>query len=722
MATLATESEMELAAQNWLTYCIAQRGEWAGTTQPQIAGYEDIIVDGQRLGRVFFVEPNGYVVVPVLKELPPVKFYSEEAWLDLDHQQGTVALYRDVLKDRSQRFIEFYGSLAAAQPSEEPQLFGQEHLQQWDQFAVNTRAFVDHLPALTSSPEESVGPLLTTNWHQSGPYNNLCPIGDGGGRCVVGCVATGLAQIMNYHQWPPQGSGGHYYMWNGDQSCGDAPIDTYPMTADFSDPYDWENMADDCADGCTSQENAALAELCFELGVLVDMDYGVCASGSFPQVAINRLPEHFNYKNTLARYNRGSAEDMFNKIRMELNADRPMLYVIYSHAIVCDGYRDGALQEVHMNYGWADNHNKWYVLDNLHCPWDGCSPIVEWALVGMQPDKKAVVSAENTVGWAPLDVQFYGFSDLMVDLWKWRFGDGDSATVQNPLHTYETPGVYDVTMMVNSGGTWHTATVEDMVVSIADTLWGENAVAPPGAPLEVVVCARNNVPLNEIRVPMELAGSLNLSGPDSISVSGCRTEGIAAAQYLHFDPFFNRYTCQIIADDPDGITPGSGPVLKVYFSVPGSADDGQQVSFDFDGYTDMGGSDYTPTFAGTLASYDAACNGCVATISSTLDVDEPGIDPLPGDYALGQNYPNPFNPSTRISFALPRAGHVRLTVFNILGEQVTTLVDRELTVGEHSTEWDGRNNEGQPVSSGTYLYRLEVDGQTKQTRKMLLLK
>jgi len=94
---------------------------------------------------------------------------------------------------------------------------------------------------------------------------------------------------------------------------------------------------------------------------------------------------------------------------------------------------------------------------------------------------------------------------------------------------------------------------------------------------------------------------------------------------------------------------------------------------------------------------------------------------LPERFRLYQNYPNPFNPSTTIPFDLPRAGHVRLTVYNIAGQQVATLVDRELQVGHYAVTWDGKDAGGRLVASGVYVYRLEADGIT-QTRKMIMVK
>lgn len=89
---------------------------------------------------------------------------------------------------------------------------------------------------------------------------------------------------------------------------------------------------------------------------------------------------------------------------------------------------------------------------------------------------------------------------------------------------------------------------------------------------------------------------------------------------------------------------------------------------------------------------------------------------LPQGYALEQNHPNPFNPATTIHYSLPRRSAVRLDVFNILGQRVATLVDGDVSAGEHTVRWDGSN-----VASGVYLYRLRA-GETTLARKMVLLK
>ncbi len=102
--------------------------------------------------------------------------------------------------------------------------------------------------------------------------------------------------------------------------------------------------------------------------------------------------------------------------------------------------------------------------------------------------------------------------------------------------------------------------------------------------------------------------------------------------------------------------------------------------------------------------------------------DAPGDDPvLPRKISLAQNYPNPFNLSTSIAFTTIKPGKVQLSVYNVLGQLVAMLVDREVSAGTYTVEWNGLNSTGEAVPSGIYFYRLTAEGVT-QTRKMVVLK
>ena len=88
----------------------------------------------------------------------------------------------------------------------------------------------------------------------------------------------------------------------------------------------------------------------------------------------------------------------------------------------------------------------------------------------------------------------------------------------------------------------------------------------------------------------------------------------------------------------------------------------------------------------------------------------------PGEYALGQNYPNPFNPTTFITFELPEVAHVRLKIYNMLSQEVITLVDNDEEPGYKTALFDASS-----LSSGVYLYRLQM-GNSTEVKKMLLVR
>ena len=86
------------------------------------------------------------------------------------------------------------------------------------------------------------------------------------------------------------------------------------------------------------------------------------------------------------------------------------------------------------------------------------------------------------------------------------------------------------------------------------------------------------------------------------------------------------------------------------------------------------------------------------------------------------NYPNPFNPSTTISFSIIEDSNIELSIYNIKGQKVKQLLRDQLTAGQHSVVWDGRDEKNQPVGSGIYFYQLLIDGKSKASRKMILMK
>ncbi len=94
---------------------------------------------------------------------------------------------------------------------------------------------------------------------------------------------------------------------------------------------------------------------------------------------------------------------------------------------------------------------------------------------------------------------------------------------------------------------------------------------------------------------------------------------------------------------------------------------------------------------------------------------------IPESIILNQNFPNPFNPETKIQYSVPSSGHVKLTIFNMIGEVVKTIEDQYRMPGKYTAVWNGKDGKGIRVASGTYYYRLD-HGNTSGTKKMVLVK
>ncbi len=132
------------------------------------------------------------------------------------------------------------------------------------------------------------------------------------------------------------------------------------------------------------------------------------------------------------------------------------------------------------------------------------------------------------------------------------------------------------------------------------------------------------------------------------------------------------------------------------------------------------GSGYAFSIQGVVGAVEPVWEGRYVFQFPT-DVKDVTDGNLPQTFSLQQNYPNPFNPTTRISFDVPRKSNITLTVYNILGQKVTTLVDREMAPGSYEVDWDGKTDGGTEVASGVYFYKIKADSFV-ETKKMMLVR
>ncbi len=170
------------------------------------------------------------------------------------------------------------------------------------------------------------------------------------------------------------------------------------------------------------------------------------------------------------------------------------------------------------------------------------------------------------------------------------------------------------------------------------------------------------------------------------------------------------------------------PYIKGYLyagtdlGVFSSTDDGTNWIQDNDGLANVPVMDLE--FRGSDTTLYAATHGrgmFLTSLSKNVSLVNEIGNQFPDDFKIYQNYPNPFNPTTTIKYQLPDAGNVKLIIYNITGEKVATLIDNFQQAGSHIVSWDGKNNYGQNVSSGVYLYSINFRN-ILQVKKMIKLK
>ena len=212
-----------------------------------------------------------------------------------------------------------------------------------------------------------VEPLLNTLWDQGDPYNQLCPTINNEAT-YSGCVATSMAQIMRYWNWPITGNSSHSYTWRYTINN-----HTYSQTlsANFgSTTYDWLNMTDTYGSNSTEAEQTAVATLMYHCGVSVDMDYGTDGSGAYSSDIPSALTSYFRYSSNVEYKSKAYTNNSTwqGYLKDDLNAGRPIQYSGSGsgggHAFVCDGYDSD--NYFHFNWGWSGMYDGYFTVSNLN--------------------------------------------------------------------------------------------------------------------------------------------------------------------------------------------------------------------------------------------------------------------------------------------------------------------------------------------------------------------
>lgn len=205
----------------------------------------------------------------------------------------------------------------------------------------------------------AVAPLMKTKWDQGSPYNLKTPM-DGNSHCVTGCVATAMAQVMKYWEYPAVGKGTAVAYVN---NVATSPLDLSTIT------FDWKNMLDDYSGESTEVQKNAVADLMVACGYSVAMGYTAGESGAQSANLVTALVNNFGYNKNIQLLDRNfySGSEWNKIVYGELKAGRPVLYAGQSltgaHQFVVDGYNaDGYF---HLNWGWGGMSDGYYTLDAL---------------------------------------------------------------------------------------------------------------------------------------------------------------------------------------------------------------------------------------------------------------------------------------------------------------------------------------------------------------------
>lgn len=299
---------------------------------------------------IFNNEDGGFVIVSGDDCATPILGYSNEGCIDLDNMPIQ-------LEELLQAYtFEIQDAVA-------------NNLQATDDVAKSWEAYKRAPQALTTTTV--VNALITTSWNQYPRYNDKCPSDPSlsalGGHPTTGCVATAMAQIMKYWEYPQQGTGSHSYK---SQYYG-------TLSANFANTtYDWSNMPTKLTSSTSSTQNNAVATLMYHCGVAVEMSYnsdgrGTSGAntldwGSGRASAESALKKYFGYASTLEgkQSSSMSASAWKSLLKTELDNNRPILYRGVStqggHAFICDGYDNN--DKFHFNWGWGGQSNGFYSL------------------------------------------------------------------------------------------------------------------------------------------------------------------------------------------------------------------------------------------------------------------------------------------------------------------------------------------------------------------------
>ena len=364
---------------------------------PDNASMQRSAIRGGTQGPEYYVFNNpdgGWVIIAADDRITPILAYSESGRFDSDAEMPDNL--SSWMNDVSQTIDAVRNSNAVA--------------------SAQVSAAWSALRGAGANQEGTKKEIETAKWDQNAPYNNLCPIVTGETKhSAAGCVATAMAIVMRHNRWPETGTGtiGGYT----------TPSRFYrisPYSIEERE-YNWNKMplTNGAQAGWTADEKQEVAQLIYDCGVMVEMDYTEKESGARVFKVPAAMKKHMSYSDQIILLTRASypVDEWFSIIKNEIDANRVVFYSgdgsIGGHAMICDGYdTDGS--KLHMNWGWGGEANGYYTLDfsGINTTYLRNVSFGEnhMAIIGMAPDTSTVSHNQTSQLWHYVNSVKYGLT------------------------------------------------------------------------------------------------------------------------------------------------------------------------------------------------------------------------------------------------------------------------------------------------------------------------
>ena len=682
-------------------------------TQTEPSGAADFYVFGITPGK-------GFVIVAADDAIEPVIGYSSESNFDLT-PVNNIGL-KDWMKS----------SAAKISGAVQQHIVADANISNlWTSYRHSINPYVGRA--------SSVAPLMTTTWNQEPYYNAACP-GSGSSQAVTGCVATAMAQIMKFWNYPTTGQGSFSY---SDQVANGYQENYGTLSANFGNTtYNWAGMPNSI-----SAANTSIATLMYQCGISVAMDYSPSGSaawvlqseaGTGNPCAQKSYVSYFKYASSIqgVKYASYTSSAWITLLENELNAGRPLQYQgtdpgAGGHTWVCDGYNSS--NQMHMNWGWGGVDNGYFSVSNLSVGGYTFSSD-DAALIGIQPPSttascgvpsglasSAITTTGATVSWTAVSgATSYNLQYKTSSASVWT--TVSVATTSKALTglTASTTYDYQVAAVCANGTSAYSASSTFATSAPPLTYCASNGNSEHYEWISLVKLHSINYTGSAVSggyINTGLSGNLQIgSSNDTIYFS----PGFSSTTYKEYWAVYIDYNKNGVFTDGGeevvyGSTTGSGTFYAV-FSVPSSITAGaarMRVIMSNSAISSPCGSfnrgeveDFTVNLSTT--SNSASRGGFV----SLTPLSEGDADPSDDVISL---YPNPAQTTITINTFSDNTGTAAISVFNLTGQKLIS-EERENAIGTNAHEINVSS-----LPAGIYVMEIASNG-TVNRRKFTIAK